>query len=103
MAAETRKAADEVLGPELMHLEELPVVDDALDDAAHVVRLRRLVRDDGIELRVLTSDGVTRLEVRRRVDVVLGQEREQVARVLQTRLLVVRSEMRHTRLRRVGG
>ena len=33
VAAEAREAAHDVLGPVRLHLEELPVVDDALDDA----------------------------------------------------------------------
>ena len=46
---------------------------------------------------------VGRLRERRPVEVVLRQEREQVARVLEARLLVGRGEVRDARLRRVGG
>ena len=47
-----------------------------------------LVRDERVQLGVLTVDRVGRRRVRRRLEVVLGQEREQVARVLEARLLV---------------
>ena len=87
MAAESRETADDALGRELVHLEELAVVDDAVDDPAHVVGLRGLVWDDAVELGVLAPDWVRWLEVRRRVDVVLGQERDEVAGVLEARLL----------------
>ena len=50
---------------------------------------------------VLAIHRIRRLEERRRVEVVLGQEGEQVARVLETRLLVRRDELRDARLRRV--
>ena len=47
------------------------------------------------------STRVGRLGVRRRVEVVLRQEREQVARVVEARLLVGRDEVRDARLGRV--
>ena len=50
MAAEPCEAADDVLGPVLVHLEEVAVVDDAADDVVHVVRLVRVVRDQRVEL-----------------------------------------------------
>jgi hypothetical protein len=50
MAAEPREAADDVLGVRRLDLEESPVVDDRLDDALHVVRLVRGVRDQRVEL-----------------------------------------------------
>ena len=51
VAVQSGEAADDVLGETLVDLEELPVVDDALDDLLHVVRLGRLVRDERVELR----------------------------------------------------
>ena len=41
--AEAREADDDVLGPALVHLEELAVVDDALDHVLDVVRPRGVV------------------------------------------------------------
>ena len=41
MTAQPREAADDVLRPALVHLEEVAVVDDAPDDVVHVVRLVR--------------------------------------------------------------
>ena len=51
-AVEAREAADDVLRVVLVDLEELVVVDDQLDDVAHVIRLVRVVRHDRVELRV---------------------------------------------------
>ena len=101
MPAEPREAAEDVLRPELVHLEELAVVDDPVDDVAHVVRLVRVLRDDRVELGVLAVDRVGGLEVGRRLDVVLREEREQVARVLEARLLARGREVGDARLRGV--
>ncbi len=101
MAAEPREAADDVLGEALLHLEELAVVDHAPDHVVHVVGLVRAVRDQRVELGVLAVGRVGRRREDRRIDVVLRQEREQVARVLEARLLVGRDEVRDSRLRRV--
>ena len=103
MPIEPREAADEVLGPALVHLEELTVVDDPCDDVLHVVRLGGVVGNQRVELGVLPRRRIGRFRVRRRVDVVLGQEREQVARVLEARLLARRDEVGHARFRRVRG
>ena len=100
--AEPRERAHDVLGPVRVHLEELAVVDDALDDALHVVRLVRAVRDDRVErTRSSRSTGSEGARVRRRVEVVLREEGQEVARLLEARLLVRCREVRDTRLRRV--
>ena len=52
-----------------------------------------------VELRALAVARIGRLGERRRVEVVLRQEREQVARVVEARLLVGRDEVRDARLR----
>ena len=101
VAAEPREAADDVRRPVRLHLEELAVVDDLRDHLLHVVRLRRLVRDERVELRRLAVDRIGGSGVRRALEVVLRQEREQVARVLEARLLVGRGEVRDAGLRRV--
>ena len=62
VTAEPRERADDALGPELVHLGELAVVNDAFDHGAHVVRLRRLVRDQCVELGVLSPDRVGGVE-----------------------------------------
>ena len=53
VAAEPRQAADDVLGVALVHLEHVAVVDDELDHALDVVRLRRVVGDERVELSLL--------------------------------------------------
>ena len=88
MATEPREAADDVLGVPLVHLEHVAVVDDELDCVLDVVRLGRVVRDERVELHGLAIARVGRLGERRRLEVVLRQEREEVARVLEARLLV---------------
>ena len=50
MAVQAGEAADDVLGPALVHLEELAVVDDMPDDLLDVVRLGRLIGDQRVEL-----------------------------------------------------
>ena len=87
VSAEPREAAHDVLRVPLVHLEELALVDDPPHDVLHVVGPVRIVRNQRVQLGVLAVDGVGRVEVRRRVEVVLRQEREQVARVLETGLL----------------
>ena len=49
-----------------------------------------VVRDQRVELGVLAVGRIGRRRERRRLEVVLRQEREQVARVLEARLLVRR-------------
>ena len=60
-----REAADDVLRVVVHHLEELAVVDDARDDAAHVVGLIGVVGDDGLQLGILAMRIVERRPVRR--------------------------------------
>ena len=64
VAAEAREAADDVLRPERLYLEEVPVVDDARDDVADVVGLVGVVGHDRVELLVLAVDRIRGLEVR---------------------------------------
>ena len=52
--------------------------------------------DQRVQLRLFAIARVGRLCVRRRIEVVLRQEREQVARVFEARLLVRRHEVRDT-------
>ena len=92
---------DDVLGVERLDLEEVAVVDDRGDHLLDVVRLVRLVGHERVELGRLPVDRIGRLVVRRRVRVRLRQEAEQIARVLERRLLVGRRQVRDARLRRV--
>ena len=96
---QAREADDDVAREVLLHLEELAVVDEEMHHVAHVVRLVRVVRDDAVELRVLAVGVVARLHPRRDLEVVLRQERHQVAHVLEAALLVVGGEVRDARLR----
>ena len=59
------------------------------------------VRDQRVELGRLALDRIRRRCVRRRLEVVLGKEREEVARVLDAGLLVRGDEVRDAGLRRV--
>src|SRR5258705_13106010 len=102
MPPETREPADDVLGPVLVHLEEVAVVDDTADDLVHVVRLVWVVGDERAELPRFPVTRIRRLRERSRIQVVLREEREQVARVFEAGLLVGRNEVRNTRLRRVS-
>jgi len=75
MPAEPREAADDVLREALVHLEVLAVVDNELDHALDVVRLGGVVRNQRVQLRLLAVGRVRRGHERRRVEVVLRQER----------------------------
>ena len=102
IAVEPGEAADDVLGEVLVDLEELLVVDDAGDHLAHVVGLGGVVGDERVELLVFALGVVAGLEARRRLEVVRGQEAEQVAGVLEAALLVLGGEVGDARLRVVA-
>jgi hypothetical protein len=95
----TKRAGLTVLGEVLVDLEELAVVDDVTHHVAHVVGLVRAVRDDVVELGIHPVRIVGRHDARRRLHVVLRQERQEVARVLEAVVLVVEGEMRDPGLR----
>ena len=101
-AVEPREAADDVLGEVLVDLEELAVVDDAGDHLAHVVGLGGVVGDERVELVVFALGVVLGGEARRRLEVVGGQEAEQVADVLEAALLVLGGEVGDAGLRVVA-
>ena len=61
-ALDPAEADDDVRREQRLHLEELPVVEDVLDDRVHVVGLVGRVRDERVELEVDVGD----LEVGRR-------------------------------------
>ena len=78
-AAHAGEADDDVAGEVFVDLEEIAVVDDVLDDFLDVVGLRGIERDDGVEFGVGAVDRVGAGAPRRVVDVVRGQEAEQLA------------------------
>ncbi len=93
IAVEAREADHDVLGEVLLDLEELAVVDDQRDHVAHVVGLLRVVGDDRVERLLHPVDLVVGIDARRHVEVVRGQEGQQVAHVLEAALLVLGGEM----------
>ena len=73
-ALDPAEAADDVRREQRLHLEEVAVVDDVLDDRVHVVRLVGRVRDEGVEARVVLGDRRVGVGVeRRRVVEVVGR------------------------------
>ena len=68
-----------------LHLEEVAVVDDLGDDLLHVVRLVRRVGDEVDDAVARAVGVVVGLEVRRVLEVVRRQERQQVAHLLEAR------------------
>ena len=78
-AAEPREADQDVLREVRVHLEEVAIVHDRVDDVEHVVRLVRRGGDDGVERLVFAIGRIGRLDARRIVDVVAGHERQQLA------------------------
>ena len=101
MAVQACEPAHDVARVVLVNLEELPVVDDPPHHLAHVIGLVGAIGNHRVELGVLAQGIVGGLDARRRLEVVLGQEREQVARVLDADVLVVGGKMGHARLGRV--
>ncbi len=96
VSIESCEPDDQIRSEVLVHLIELPVVDDRLDDADHVVRLVWRVRNDGGEQLVLAVGSVERREERSDFHVVLRQEREQVADLFHRRPVVGYDEVGHT-------
>ncbi|MBG9885138.1 hypothetical protein ABE10_00765, partial [Bacillus toyonensis] len=92
------EADDDVRREQRLHLEEVPVVDDVLDHRVDVVGLVGGVGDDGVEGPV----GVGRLEregglVRGELGhVVVGEEAEEGAGVVDRVVLVLSEVVRHT-------
>lgn len=78
---EPREPDDDVLGPVLLDLEELAVVDDdPRDHVAHVIRHVRAVWQEQVEVLVGTPWVVERLAVGRVLQVVRRQEGQEVLR-----------------------
>ena len=83
-------------GPALVDLQVVAVVDDLLDDLAHVVRAVAVGRDQVQQRRRRAGRPGRRHSVGRRVlPVVLREHRQQVAHLLEAGLLVVVREVRH--------
>ena len=83
-------------------LEVLPVVDDRPDEFLHVVGLVGLIGDEGPKRFDETVDRIGRRLVRWLLEIVLRQERQQVADVFETGPLVARDERGNARSRRMG-
>ena len=83
-------------------LHELAVVDDRLDHLVHVVGQVRRRRQQVAQLGAQPLGVVVALDGRRLLHVVLRQERQQVAHVVEARLLVGRHERGDARLRGVA-
>ena len=98
VAVEAGEAADDVLGPVGEVLVEVAVVDHGSDDALHVVGLVGALGHELGHLRRPPLRIVGGREPRRLVEVVRGQEREQVADLVEAGLLVGTHEAGHARL-----
>src|SRR5215211_7680796 len=90
---EPGEADNEVLGPTLLNLEELPVVDYALYRASNVVGALGGVRDQTRQVLIHPLGVISRPEVRCAFQIVLGQEGEQIAHVVEAGLLIGRREV----------
>src|SRR5262245_15930111 len=101
VTAEMREATDDVRAVVALYLVELAIVDDATDDVVHVVWLVRIVRHHLEQFLVAPIAWIGPFALRRVVDVVRGDEAEQVADRLQARGLGIEREVRDTRRGRV--
>ena len=98
LAVEPGQRADDVAGPALVDLQVVAVVDDLLDDLAHVVRAVAVGRDQVEQRRRRAGRPGRRTgDARRVLAVVLRQQREEVADLLDAGLLVVVGEVRRRR------
>ena len=95
-ALDPAEADHDVGGVERLHLEEVAGVDDVLDDLVHVVRLVGRVGDQRVELAVRIRD--LELDValvdRQLGQVVVRQEADERARVVERVVLVARQVVR---------
>jgi hypothetical protein len=102
MTVDPGETADDRLREVREVLEELAVVDHRLHDLVHVVREVGAVGEDRVELWAQAVGVVTEVVVRRLLEVVLRQERQQEPHVIEARLLVVGDERGDTRLARMA-
>jgi hypothetical protein len=82
------EADQDVLGPRRLDLEEPAVVDDPRDDIVHVVRSRRVVRDDRVQSFVHPVGRIIRRRARWFGKVVLRQVGEDPGSQLECGRLV---------------
>ena len=78
--AKAGEADDDVLRVSVEELDKASVVDDRFDDLHHVVRLVRVVRDDGFQIFRQPIGRIRGLFERWRGIVVVGKEGQQVGR-----------------------
>ena len=94
-AVHASEADQDVAGEVRLDLEEVPVVDDVLDDLVHVVGFVRVLGHDAAHRGVGAVDRIARFGPRRVVEVVRGQEGEQLGDAGETRVLAGGGEVRH--------
>ena len=102
-AVHVGEADDDVLGELGMDLEEVTVVDDALDDLVHVVGLVRVVGDDLVQAVLHAGNRVGGGLERGLFAVVLRDEAQQALDGRQRFLLIVGREMGHAALGGMDG
>ncbi len=90
-ALDASEAADHVLGVQAVDLQEVVIIEYPLDDLVHVVGLVGAIGNDRVECQVVLGDGEVGLFLfvdRRILEVVLGQEGDELAHILQGILLI---------------
>ena len=98
LSVEAGEADDDVLGVMLLHLEEVAVVDHAVDHVLDVVGQVRLGGNQRVELFVGAIDRIGAGLARRIFEIVRRHEAEQLANHAEAFGVVVRQEVRHARL-----
>jgi len=98
VSVDAREAAHDALGPVGEVLEEFAAVDHLGDHLLHVVRHVRRRREDRAQRFAAPRRVVGRFAARWLAEIVLRQERQQIAHVGKARLLVCRHETRHAAL-----
>ncbi len=99
MTIETTKPHDDVLGEGGMNLKEAPLIDEAVDDIAHIIGAPSIVRNDILDFP--RSVNGRPLHHGRTLKVALGQIGQQVANALKAGTVIVIDEVRNTRYPRV--
>ncbi len=81
-----------------MHLHEITVIHDRVDDLVHVVGFVRVRRNDVVQVVIHAGDVVGASKHRRFLHVVLRDEGDETANFCQCLFLGLCHEMRHARL-----
>ena len=97
------KADNDVAGIQFMYFQELPVIDNCLDDFHHVVRQIRVVRNQAVQFVLQAVNRVVAYNHRSLFQVVVRQVGQQLADGGNAFLFILSQEMRNAGFRGMHG